>query len=262
MPELPDVQVFRQYLESTSLNQSIRETLVREPSMVKSISGAELARRLQDRVFVSAARRGKYLVVELDSHARLILHFGMTGSLQYFKDQDAETGHDRLKIIFNSGHCLIYDCPRKLGAVRLVKDLEAFWRSVDCGPDALDDLDARGFVRLLSGRRGLLKSALMDQSLICGIGNIYSDEILFQAGLHPRMPVKKLDEQDMRRLYSRMIHVLKKAVRAGADPDRMPEKWLIPHRKKGETCPVCGTSLERIRVSGRGCWVCPGCQKL
>ncbi len=262
MPELPDVEVFRQYLEATSLKQTIEKAEVREPSMVKSSSGSELSRSLKDRFFVSAVRQGKYLAAQLDNHSWLILHFGMTGYLQYFKDQDADTPHNRLKLLFKNRHCLIYDCRRKLGQIRLIKDLEAFWRSADCGPDVLNNLDAQGFIQRLSGRRGQIKSALMDQSLFCGIGNIYSDEILFQTGIHPKTPVKKLDPQDMRRLYSRMIHVLEKAVQVQADPKQMPDKWLIPRREKGQTCPVCGASLERIRASGRGSWICPGCQKL
>lgn len=260
MPELPDVEVFRSYLQATALGQKVRNVEVRDASLIKGGSGRELARGLAERTLRSASRRGKYLAVDLDNGSALILHFGMTGRLKYFRGSMRDTRHDRLRLVFQSGHSLVYDCPRKLGQVRLVKDLQAFWQAMDLGPDALEGLDSDGFNGLLRGRRGMIKSALMNQSLLCGVGNVYSDEILFQARLHPRRLVREMTEHDLLHLHATMVRVLKQAISLQADPDRMPEDWLTPRREQGTPCPVCQGKVQRIEVGGRGCFLCPSCQ--
>jgi formamidopyrimidine-DNA glycosylase len=122
-------------------------------------------------------------------------------------------------------------------------------------------MDRRGFTEALSDRRESVKSALMDQQLLAGVGNVYSDEILFHARLDPRTRVDTLTEGDRRRLHRELQTVLEGAIRHGADPSRVPSSWLVPHRARGGRCPRCGTKLKRIKVGGRTAWLRPSCQE-
>lgn len=127
------------------------------------------------------------------------------------------------------------------------------------GPDALD-VKKRELEDRLSQKRGTLKSGLMDQSLIAGIGNVYSDEILFQLRLHPKAKVDQLDNQTASALHSTIKRVLKTAIKHHADPDEMPASYLLHHRTPLGDCPRCNRSLEKLQVSGRNAIYCPNCQ--
>lgn len=145
---------------------------------------------------------------------------------------------------------------RKFGQIGLVDDVEAFVEAEGLGPDA-QELDLDGFRERLAGRRGTIKGTLMNQQVIAGLGNEYTDEILFQAGLHPRTPVEALDDEALERVYEIMREVIEKAVEARIDPDRMPDSFLLPHREEGTACPRCGRPLEKIEVVGRPTYLCP-----
>ena len=118
------------------------------------------------------------------------------------------------------------------------------------------------FRKILSGSRASIKGALMNQSLIAGLGNVYTDEILFQAGIHPKTKANELEEGDVKRLYRKMRkEVLPTVIDRRADPARFPEEYLTPCRKKGANCPRCGSELKQIKVSGRTAYLCPECQQ-
>lgn len=259
MPELPDVEVFRRYLNVTGLHKPIRDVAVRDAGVLRGISGSELNRRLKGRSLEETRRRGKHLLARTDGAGWLTLHFGMTGYLDYFKNPSGDSKYDRVVLDFTNGYHLAFVSARKLGRVGLIKDPARFFASHSLGPDALD-LSLDDFEGLMRGRRGSTKRALMDQSLIAGIGNIYSDEILYQAGVHPRTPVGKLREEAIRRLFGRMKRVLKMAIERKANPDELPRTWLLSHRKEGAACPRCGGEVKRMRISGRSTYLCPACQ--
>lgn len=262
MPELPDVEVFRQYLDATSLHKRIDEVEVRNTKILEQISSDKLHSALAGRSFESTRRHGKYLFVHLDDGNWLVLHFGMSGFLKYFKDMEKEPAHDRLLIRFSNGYHLSYDCQRLLGQVQMAGDFKSFLQKKELGPDALNaHLDRSTLSSVLAGRRGMVKPALMNQRIIAGIGNVYSDEILFHAKVHPKKKVSELQEETSERLSNEIGHVLRTAIEYRADPENMPESFLLPHRHKGGKCPRCRGEIEQIKVSGRTGYVCPKCQQ-
>jgi formamidopyrimidine-DNA glycosylase len=261
MPELPDVEILRRYFDATSLHQEIEGVQVHTAGILRGISTHQLAATLRGGSFQSTRRHGKYLFAKLDDGRWLALHFGMTGRLKYFKDVEAEPEHGQMLVTFTNGYHLAYVAPRKLGTIELIDSVDVFVTRKQLGPDILaDGLDRASFLQLLSGRRGMIKSALMDQQLMAGIGNVYSDEILFQEGIYPRTQVKKLDGERLSSLYSTMLDVLNVAIERGANPEEYPNSYLTPHRGRNGTCPRCGQPLSRVKVSGRSAYYCPNRQ--
>lgn len=262
MPELPDVEVYRRYLTATALHKRIDHVHVECPTLLSGTSPQGLGRVLKGKTFESARRHGKYLFIELNNGERwLVMHFGMTGDLKYFQHEQDQPDFTQLLIAFRDGSFLAYSAPRKLGLIALTDRPPAFAAERELGPDALS-FSEKAFVKLASQRRGGVKSWLMDQHTISGLGNVYSDEILFRAGIHPRRAVSDIDEAGLKRLYRSMRDVLKTAINAQADPDRMPSSFLLPHRDKGGHCPKCHAALAEVRAAGRSAWYCPRCQKL
>ncbi len=258
LPELPDVEIYREYIAATSLHRKITRVELRSASILEGISRRRLKETLEGRRFESAKRHGKHLFVSISGRGFLALHFGMTGTLKYFKDLEKDTEHDRMRVSFSNGYHLAYDCRRKLGRVGLAEDIERFREAHGLGPDALDDrLGFEEFLRALEGSRAAVKSTLMDQKRIAGIGNVYSDEILFQSGVRPGAKTRGLGEERLQRVYRSMRHVLLTAVERRADPGSMPASWITPRRGKDARCPNCGGELEKIRVSGRSAYFCP-----
>jgi formamidopyrimidine-DNA glycosylase len=262
LPELPDVQVLKQYLDATSLHQRVEAVEVHSQQMLEGLDARQLKARLQDRTFEGTRPHGKYLFVELDDGDWLVLHFGMTGDLKYYRDAEKEPEYDQILFHFANGYHLAYIMPRKLGEVRLVSDPDELIDEKELGPDVLgDDFDFETFHGILEGRWGMIKSRLMDQKIMAGIGNVYSDEILFQAGVHPRTKVNDLDADALRSVFARMKEVLHVAIDHQAEPEQFPADYLIPHRHTDHECPKCGGSIERIEVAGRAGYYCPKCQE-
>ncbi|MDD1675889.1 MAG: hypothetical protein LUQ17_04290 [Methanomicrobiales archaeon] len=260
MPELPEVEIFRRYFDHTSLHREIAAVTVRDTYVLSEVTPRDLEAGLAGRHFVASDRFGKYLFGERDTAGCIVFHFGMTGSLSYFDDPADEPPFTRVRFDFTRGF-LAYVDVRKLGMITLTPGIDQFRREKKLGPDACE-VGFEEFRKILSGKRGAIKSALMDQSLISGIGNIYSDEILFQAGIPPQRKINILDETAIRAIYDAMKEVLGTAIHAGADMDKLPPSYLIPHREKGGMCPRCGHSLARIKVGGRTGYYCPEHQRV
>jgi formamidopyrimidine-DNA glycosylase len=270
MPELPEVETFKRYLDSTSLHQRIAGVEVRDAYVLKGVSARELARRLKGERFESSRRHGKHLFVGVDDDLWLRLHFGMTGSLQYFKRMEqasrpacaeASAGrHTRVLVVFTNAHCLAFEDQRKFGEVGLVADADEYLRKRGLGRDALD-IRLSQFRKIFGKHRAAVKSILLNQKLIAGIGNIYSDEILFHARIHPAMEASVLGEKMVAKLFRGTRYILKKAIAVKADADLMPKLWLLPHRGKGGKCPRCGRKLKSATIGGRTASFCAHCQK-
>lgn len=259
MPELPDLAVYKHYFDATSLHQEISAVDLKEGGLLKNTSLSELKDALLGHEFLSTRRYGKWLFSELDHDPWLVLHFGMTGELKYFRDQDDVPQYSQLLICFANGDQLAYVSIRKLGEIRFIQEVDPFLQAKQLGPDA-QTLDQAQFLALLKDRRGMIKSALMDQQLIAGIGNVYSDEILFQAGIHPRTPVSELEIVQLRKIFRQLGQVLETSIENQADPDQFPDHYLTPRRDIPGSCPRCGGKLEKAAVSGRGAYYCPACQ--
>lgn len=262
MPELPDVETFRRYFNDKALLKEIANVEVGDPGMLVNVSPQKLADSLVGQAFVSSERYGKYLMARLDNDSWLVLHFGMTGYLQYFETLDEDSKYDKLRIEFIEDDCLVFDCRRKLGRITLVEDYDAFIKEKALGPDPMaQEFTISDFMEALDNKKGSIKSALMDQKVLAGIGNVYSDEILFQARLDPSNQVNDLDQTDLENIYNAMIDLLDTAISKHADPENFPASYLIPQRKKDGKCPRCGSDLVKQQVAGRSSYICPGCQK-
>jgi formamidopyrimidine-DNA glycosylase len=264
MPELPDVENFVRYFRKHALRQVIEGVSVVDRRVLRKLPAERLRRRVIGRRFVAVRRHGKHLLARLDDGGWITLHFGMTGSLAHFKDD--EPPYDRLRFDFANGSHLALIDPRRFGRAGIADDAESFIAAEHLGPDALDRaLTLQRFRALLAGRKGTVKTTLMDQALIAGIGNIFSDEIVFRARLHPQTPVARLDPACVGKLYRTMRSALRQAIARGAGDnafiDRLPKSWFLPHREKGERCPRCGGRVGMLRFPGRSAYFCPRCQK-
>ena len=260
MPELPDVEMFKRYLDATSLHQRIDDVDVRNRYILKETSARELTRGLKGRRFESSRRHGKHLFVRIDRELWLRLHFGMTGSLHYLKNDEQAPRHARVLFVFANSHRLAFDDQRQFGQLGLLKDVDEFLKKHALGPDALD-LDLGEFKKILRKHRGAVKTILLNQKLIAGIGNLYADEILFRARIHPATDIACLNDKALTKISQATHHILRKAIAAKAATDQMPQSWLLPHRGKGGKCPRCGSTLKSATIGGRTAWFCPHCQK-
>jgi formamidopyrimidine-DNA glycosylase len=259
MPELPDLEVFKRYVDSTSLHQKIETIEVKNGKVLGGVSAGGLKRGLEGRKFESTRRHGKHLFVELGVGRWLLLHFGMTGGLKYYKEADEEPAHARVLISFRNGYRLAFDDQRLFGKVDLIEDPDGYIQEHKLGLDPLD-LDFPAFRERLEGRSGGIKATLMNQRVFAGIGNIYSDEILFQVRLHPRTSVGRLDEGSLHDLHQQTRRVLRAAIERGADPGGLPESFLLPHRQEGADCPRGNGKVQKTKAAGRTAYYCPTCQ--
>lgn len=258
MPELPDVEVYRRYVDATSLHRTISDVFLRE-QLVQETSPQTIRTHLRGAELDSTRRHGKHLFIYA-GEGWLQLHFGMTGYLDA-TSTDQLSDHTELLIDFDDGHRLVYVNERKFGSIMWIDDVDEFIEDRDLGPDPLadgrDQVDQR-----LHSRSGSIKGALMNQSVIAGLGNVYTDEILFQSGIHPESDTGALGDEDRGRLYDTMMRVIQEAIDRGADVDHLPDTWLLPHREAGSRCPRDGADIERIEISGRATYVCRDHQRL
>jgi formamidopyrimidine-DNA glycosylase len=259
MPELPDVEGFRRYLARHAEGQRIVGVHVPDHVLVRNRSPQALGQALRGTRFASPIRHGKWLIAPVQDGIDLLLHFGMTGLLTWSNDGSHRHPHDRVIFVCERGE-LRYNNMRRFGGVWLARDAdERDQVTGPLGPDAAA-ITHEDFERLLAGRRGGAKAALMDQRLVAGVGNLLSDEILWRARIDPRMPVAKLTASRRRRLYDALHAAVIESIRYGRVPHG--PRWLTRVRDDpGARCPRCGTRLRRATVAGRtACW-CPRCQR-
>lgn len=184
----------------------------------------------------------------------------MTGFLNYHHPSGDAPKYAQIRVRFKNKNALAYCSKRKFGKLGVVHSPEAFIKAHDLGPDALE-IKLSDFRKLLSKKHGMLKTALMDQSMLAGMGNVYTDEVLYQCQMHPETAVQKLSDKEIKSLYHTMQRVLKTAIRHQANPDDMPSGYLLSHRKPKEDCPRCQGTIRKLTVGGRSTYICPACQK-
>jgi formamidopyrimidine-DNA glycosylase len=256
MPELPDVEVFRRTVAGSSLHRRVTRVRVLDEYVVRGRSARSLAAKLRGACLESTTRHGKQMFVALSNGSFLVMHFGMTG---YVSTEEEPPRFTRVVLELEHGRPLAFVDMRKLGFLAVVDDLEEHCRESRLGPDALS-LSLRELRGLCRGWRGGIKALLMEQEAIAGIGNIYSDEILFHARIHPRHPANTLQDAEVRRLHRQLRRVLETAVERHVDPQHVPRGWLLRHREDGSRCPRGNGVIERITAVGRSSYVCPQCQ--
>lgn len=257
MPELPDVEGFRRELANTLPRRRIQHVRVHDPGILRNTSAAALARQLAGHRFSAPRRHGKWLILPTDGPA-LVIHSGMTGHPYFAAAGTEPEKYERLVVSLDRGE-LRYADLRKLRGVWLAGDEEDLAHITGPqGPDALG-LGLRDFRTALIGRKGQLKTTLMDQSVIAGLGNLLADEICWQARIPPTRSVAELDDNDLTNLHRAMTRVLRTAVRHGRVP-ALP-RWLTGARDEADPhCPRCGTRLHHGRIGGRTSFWCPHCQ--
>jgi len=281
MPELPEVetivrdlrpQLAGRRIESVQLTRdpAIRGRLVRYPNATKFVRG------LRGRTIKSVERRGKYLVLPLDQNGqRFIVHLGMTGHLRVWEPEEAPVKHTHFRALLDSGLELRYDDPRQFGRLLLGTQEElvagrAF--PARLGPEPIHgDLTEAEFDKIVKSRRRPIKSALLDQSFLAGVGNIYADEACFRAGIRPSRWTHRLTARERRALYSAIQEVLENSIAARGSSiinyvdafgtrGTNQEKLLV-YGRSGEPCVKCGTPLQGTRLAGRGTVYCRTCQR-
>jgi DNA-formamidopyrimidine glycosylase len=255
MPELPDVEIFRLYFKQNALGKTIDSVDVTSDKILKNISKKKIQTSLAGQQFLTIKRHGKYLFVMLSNGKYLIIHFGMTGFLHAFNTRNLHENHTRLIWNFKNRTHLAYVDTRMLGMISVASSLKEYEKKL--GPDALTI--SKSHFRMLF-EKGSLKRVLMSQKKIAGIGNIYCDEILFQARLSPLHPAVDLKFKEIDRLYLTMRRILKKAIAADAKRCFMPGNWLIHFRKRKALCPKCGQAIGHDIIAGRSTYYCPNCQ--
>jgi len=267
MPELPEVETVVRTLRPRLLGRMIRSVHVHRPDILCP-PGVDLASELSDRPVISIDRRGKRIVFSLDNGDRFYIHLGMTGQLTVVPTLPATPPaptHTHLEIRFD-GDLLRFRDPRRFGGVWWVGRAEA---DAGMGPEPLT-LRPSQLARQLAGTTRAIKVALLDQKLIAGLGNIYVDEALFAAGIHPLTPANRLTVEQVHALNRSIKATLRRAIRHRGstlrdymDADGEAGGFQKLHKvydRKGQPCRVCSTPIERIVLGGRSTHFCPTCQ--
>ncbi|WP_129666321.1 Fpg/Nei family DNA glycosylase [Phytoactinopolyspora endophytica] len=266
MPELPDVEGFSRVLDRAG-GRRVEDVDVLDNGVLRDTSARAVRDAVTGRAFGKPRRHGKWLVSPLREPGRrhrsdepsLVFHFGMTGALVWSPDEGGERHkHDRLVFTTDDGELRFRDM-RKLQGVRLAGDdgqVDALLQ--DTGPDAAA-ISRDEFRERVGATRRRIKPALIDQSVVAGLGNLLADEILWQARIHPARSAGGLSAEECRQLYSTMLKVIRSAEPTGRVPDR--RSWLTGHRDQADgECPRCGTRLRHKPVGGRRTVLCPQCQ--
>ena len=275
MPELPEVETVRAQLEGHVVGRRFDDVQILDPRLTQPLDPAQVAAELRGERTVAVDRRGKYLIFRFESGRVLLIHLRMTGTLLHGRRGSfAADPYRRAVVNLDDGSDVVYRDIRRFGTWLLL-DPSAVppYLGARLGKEPLGaEFTAAELGRRLSGRRTSLKAALLDQRSVAGLGNIYADEGLWRARLHPLRPASSLTPTELRRLHRGIRRALHTGIaRQGATlrdyrtPDgatgSMQEEFAV-YGRAGEPCARCGTPIDKIRVAGRGTWYCPQCQRL
>jgi len=270
MPELPEVETIKNELLPHVVGQPITGVTLIWDGIVRQPSVEEFCSRLIGQRIVGLSRRGKYLIFDLTSDETLIMHLRMTGSL-LLKPASAEPEKfTRAMIYLDNGTGIYFRDPRKFGRMWLAEDTSSIVGKL--GPEPLEaDFTPKILAQRLHDRSAPIKAVLCDQGFVAGIGNMYADEALFAAGIHPLRSGKSLSRGEIEHLYSAIQQVLRAGIinkgasvdayfRPGGEEGTAHSHFRVAHRLSGRLCPVCSTPIERIPIRHRGSYFCPECQ--
>lgn len=271
MPELPEVETTVRALRDPLLGETITGVRNSWPRHIATPSPEALQERIEGRRVEAINRRGKYLVFTLTGGETLIIHLRMSGHLSVVEGNAPVAPHTHTVFTLASGKEMRFHNPRKFGRVYLVRDPEDVLGKL--GPEPLDpDFTPERLKEQLERRTKQLKALLLDQTFIAGVGNIYADEALFLAGLHPQRRADSLADDEIEALHAALQKVLRTGIeREGASIDRYVkpdgsrgtmQEVVSVYQRTGETCHRCSASIQRIVVGGRSTHFCPACQPL
>jgi len=270
MPELPEVETVKNELVPYVLGRRISGVTLFWDRMVRQPSAEEFRSQLVGQGILELSRRGKYMIFRLTGGEVLIIHLKMTGSLLVKPDNAEPEKYVRAILHLDSGNAIHFRDPRKFGSMWLVPNASLVIGKL--GPEPLEpDFTPQVLVERLVKRNVPIKALLCDQTFVAGIGNMYADEVLFAAKIHPLQLGKSLSRKEIERLHYAIQVILKAAIEdkgASVEDYFRPDggvgtahfRFQVAHRLSGELCPIHGTPIERIVVRGRGTYFCPRCQ--
>jgi formamidopyrimidine-DNA glycosylase len=277
MPELPEVETVRRRLEPVLLGRRFDRVEILDPRLTRPFDPTEVAAELDAERVAALDRRGKYLVVRFESARALLIHLRMTGTLLHVVSGGVLPEHDphlRAVVRLDDGSDVVYRDVRRFGTWLLAEpgEAEPYLRARLGREPLAQAFTSRRLGETLEGRRAPVKAAILDQRRLAGVGNIYADEALWRARIHPKRPAGELREEELRALHRGIRAALKAGIaRQGAtlrdyrtpdgDVGGMQHEFKV-YGREGEPCERCGQPIEKIRAAGRGTWYCPGCQRL
>ena len=275
MPELPEVETIRRQLAPHVEGRALAELEVLDPRWCQPAHPDELSDAVRGRRIEQVSRRGKYLLVELEDEVTLVMHLRMTGNLLRVAEEEDYPGRAylRARLILDDGHRVLFCDTRRFGTGEVLLGAGAVddYFSSRLGIEPLSpDFTAEALRVLARDRRAPVKAFLLTQERVAGVGNIYADEALFRARLHPLRPVGTLRRRQLASLRDAVVESLEAGIDArGATIDdfrhadgargSFQDRFLV-HRREGEPCPRCGSKIRKLRAAGRGTYVCPRCQ--
>jgi formamidopyrimidine-DNA glycosylase len=287
MPELPEVETVVRQLEPEVEGQRIERLQVLDPRWSRPVSPQELGAAVGGATIERLGRRGKYILMHLDRARTLVMHLRMTGNLVlrqgeevldpsegrrlYEGERSTEERHLRARFGLGDGRELWFTDPRRFGEAFLLEDSQLEGRFAKLGVEPFSpEFTPRALGEMAAGRTAPLKSFLLDQSRIAGVGNIYADEALYRAELHPLSPAGSMRAEHLEALRDAVVAALEAGIDAGGssiddyrdargEKGTMQDEFLV-HTREGEDCLRCGEAIVRIVVGGRSTYFCPACQ--
>ncbi|MEA3336236.1 MAG: bifunctional DNA-formamidopyrimidine glycosylase/DNA-(apurinic or apyrimidinic site) lyase [Chloroflexota bacterium] len=276
MPELPEVENTVRDLRPHLVGRRIEGAQVFWSRLLHDLSPEVFDAALRGRQIINTERRGKFLIFPLDDGSSLLLHLRMTGKLWVEDRQTPVDKHTHVLIDLDNGRQLRYQDVRKFGRFYLVQDRDVVLGKL--GPEPLsDEFSPIDLLGMIQHRTTAIKALLLDQQVVAGIGNVYADEALFRAGIHPLRPGVTLTLTDCNRLYASVRQILAEAIREGGStlgqstltnfrrPNGVQGRFQQRHqvyRLTGKPCPVCGATVQKIKVAQRSTHFCPACQPI
>jgi formamidopyrimidine-DNA glycosylase len=274
VPELPEVETIRRQLAPALEGRRLERVEVLDGRWCEPAPPEAIADALEGRLIEHVGRRGKYLILSLEDDVHLAMHLRMTGNLLLVGAEDEEPGHLRVRMTLSGGENLLFVDVRRFGTgdVLLGSDALAEFFASRLGVEPLSpDFTAEALRAQARGRRQPVKAFLLNQERVAGVGNIYADEALFRARIHPLREVGTLRRSQVEALRDAVVDTLEAGIDAkGASIDdyrhvdgaqgSFQDRFLV-HTRDGEPCPRCGTAIRKLRAAGRGTYICPNCQR-
>jgi formamidopyrimidine-DNA glycosylase len=266
MPELPDLEVIKEYLEGVLPGQRVQTVQLLRPIVMRNLTSEDVVSSVVGKKFVAVRRRGKFLIFDLERGEKLVVNPMLAGRLQYCPRNERRKAKTFLVLHLSGGLDLRYVDDKTMGKIYLTRDPELIPGFSAQGPDALDpQLTLEAFQERLRRRRGEMKGVLTNQTFVAGIGNAYADEILFHAGLYPFRKRPSLTREEIKQLYHAIRSVLSEAIinlrdRMRGEIHIKVRDFLQVHGKGGSPCPCCGTVISETRARGRLTNFCRYCQ--
>ena len=260
MPELPEVHGYKVYIESTCLNKIITSFDCRDTKLLKKPK-KDFENHLIGATLTGTQRIGKYLFVKTSGEKVLVVHFGMTGRPNYYKDEDDRPKFGHIVLTFENGFHFAFENKRKFGWFDLIDSIKDYKTQHSLSDDARD-LKLVDFKASLSTRKTHIKKILLDQSVAAGVGNWMADEILYQARIHPNKKVENMTDEDIEKVFDAMKKVIETAIEHDAHYSDFPKDFLMHFRKDGATCYHTGAEIQKTKLGGRATYFSPKWQVL